>query len=102
MKQLHVLINKDSAGHYEVDGVSAIEEMEKETSIREAIGFARCSIFKYKFRKNHKGQKDSDEKKIKTYELYLGALLTLLQKGVDDTISVTRGWELTGQEWDFR
>ena len=102
MKQLHVLINEDSAGHYDVEGVSAIEEMERGMSIREGIGFARASIFKYKFRKDHKGQKDSDEKKIETYELYLGALYTLLRKGVDERNSVERGWELTQQVWRFR
>ncbi len=102
MKVLHPLLNPNSPHYTREDGKVGIEEMEKETSIREAIGFARCSIFKYKFRKDHKGQKASDEKKIKTYELYLGALLSLLQKGVDDTISVSRGWELVGQEWSFR
>ncbi len=102
MKQLHVLINEDSAGHYDIDGVSAIEEMEKDMSIREAIGYSRGNLLKYNFRKNHKGQKDSDDKKIKTYELYLGALYTLLRKGIDERSSVARGWQLTEQKWDFR
>ena len=63
--RLHPLINKKSS-HYDLNATSAIEELEKQLSVTEMIGFCRANIFKYNYRKNHKGQRESDEEKIHT------------------------------------
>ena len=73
---LHPLINQDSA-HYDAKGKSAIELLEEQLTVIEMIGFCKGNIFKYKYRAEHKGQKDSDIKKIQTYENYLNFLVTL-------------------------
>ena len=71
----HPLLNKSST-HYSQDGKSAIKELEKLLSVDQMIGFCRASIFKYEFRKDLKGQKDSDLVKIETYKNYLTVLET--------------------------
>ena len=71
--KMHPLINKDSK-HYDTDKKIAIQELEKEISVIEMIGFCKANIFKYNFRQDDKGQKDSDLKKIGTYEKYLELL----------------------------
>jgi hypothetical protein len=78
--KLHPLINKDSA-HYDTGNTSAIEELEKELTVTEMIGFCKANIFKYKYRLENKGQKESDLQKIKTYEDYLLLLLRLDDAG---------------------
>ena len=67
---LHPLINKDSS-HYDTGKTTAIEEMEKNLTVTEMAGFCKANIFKYEYRKPHKGQKESDEIKIKSYVQYL-------------------------------
>lgn len=88
--KLHPLINKDSV-HYEAEGKPAIELLEEQLTVVEMIGFCRGNIFKYKYRADHKGQKESDMKKIETYENYLKLLettwaLTLGAKSVKDAL----------------
>lgn len=99
----HPLINKQDSSHYDrEDGKVAIEEMEKVLSVREMIGFCNASLFKYQWRLDRKGQKEADVRKIKTYNLYLGALVRLLQDGIYEQTIVHRGWELSGQKWRYR
>ncbi len=99
---LHPILNKDSAGHYDIGKTSAIEELEKELSIREAIGFCKANCFKYEFRQDHRGQKESDIRKIATYKAYQKELQRLILDGVDSDISVANGWKARGKEWRFR
>jgi len=78
--KLHPLINKESS-HYDTDKTSAIEELEKQLTVTEMIGFCKANIYKYKYRMDHKGQKESDQKKIETYTNYLSLLLQLDDAG---------------------
>ena len=100
--QWHPLINPDSSHYEDEEGKVAIEEMEKETSICKMIGFCDCSIFKYEWRKDKKGQMRSDIMKIKTYEAYRESLFDLLAAGVENTISVHRAWEIVGKKWRYK
>lgn len=68
--KLHPLINQESK-HYDAEGKTAIELLEEQLTVSEMIGFCKGNIFKYKYRADHKSQKDSDMKKIETYENYL-------------------------------
>ena len=79
-QKLHPLINKNSA-HYDTGKTSAIEELEKLLTVTEMIGFCKGNIFKYKYRLEEKGQKESDIAKIKTYEAYLKLLEQLDDAG---------------------
>ena len=78
--KLHPLINKESS-HYDTGKTNAIEELEKQLTVTEMIGFCKANIYKYKYRMDHKGQKESDRKKIETYKNYLSVLLQLDDAG---------------------
>ena len=78
--KLHPLINKESS-HYDTNETTAIEELEKRLTVTEMIGFCKANIFKYQYRLEDKGQKESDLVKIKTYEDYLELLLRLDDAG---------------------
>lgn len=89
--KLHPLINKESA-HYDTGKTSAIEELEKRLTVTEMIGFCKANIFKYEYRLEEKGQKESDLTKIKTYEDYLALLEDLSDSGYyDDEVSLALG-----------
>jgi len=89
--KLHPLINKESS-HYDTGKTSAIEELEKVLTVTEMIGFCKANIFKYRYRLEEKGQKDSDIKKIRTYENYLSLLEELSDSGYyDDEVSLALG-----------
>jgi len=89
--KLHPLINKESA-HYDTGKTSAIEELEKVLTVTEMIGFCKANIFKYQYRLEEKGQKESDIKKIRTYENYLSLLEELSDSGYyDDEVSLALG-----------
>lgn len=83
--KLHPLINKNSP-HYDTGKTSAIEELEKQLTVTEMIGFCKANIFKYNYRLHDKGQKESDQEKIKTYEDYLSLLQTLYDMDYFDDI----------------
>lgn len=83
---LHPLINPDSK-HYESEGKSAIEELEERLSLTEMIGACQFNIFKYTYRQDKKGQRESDLKKIETYVNYLKFLESLA-----DRPKVQAGW----------
>ena len=86
--KLHPLINKE-ASHYDTGKTSAIEELEKVLTVTEMIGFCKANIFKYQYRLDEKGQKQSDLAKIKTYENYLALLESLSDmEYYDDEVSL--------------
>ena len=68
--QLHPLINPNSK-HYDTEEKTAIELLEEQLTVSEMIGFCKGNIIKYEYRKEHKGAKEDDEVKIKTYRNYL-------------------------------
>ena len=76
---LHPLINPNSQ-HYQHDTKSSIEMMEEKYNVLEMIAFCRINIFKYEYRKEHKGQLDSDLEKITTYKNYLNLLLSCYEE----------------------
>ncbi len=77
----HPLINKKQSPHYDTKDKPAIQQLEEEMSVIEMQGFVYGNIFKYKYRQDHKGQKDSDLEKIETYENYYNVIKMLLNKG---------------------
>lgn len=77
MKLLHPLINQKSK-HYNTGAKTAIEILEEELTVLEMIGFCKGNIFKYEYRKEHKGAKEDDEYKIYTYKQYLSVLELLI------------------------
>lgn len=100
MKTLHPLVNKAST-HYEKDKRVAIEELEKQLTVSEMIGWCKGNIFKYEFRKELKGTLEADKKKIETFKNYLKELedmayLSLGHFKVSDAIKLTR------REWAYR
>ena len=90
----HPLKNNNSK-HYDNNGKSAINELEKKLSVSAMMGFVEGNCFKYEFRKDHKGQKASDEEKIKTYKAYGDVLKYLLHKG-HKGLTVSHALELEG------
>lgn len=76
MLKLHPLINPNSQ-HYDTEEKTAIELLEERLSVIKMIGFCEANIFKYEYRKVHKGQKEDDEVKIATYENYLQVLCNI-------------------------
>ena len=103
MKPLHPLINPESAKHYDTKGrPTSIEEMEAKMTVNRMIGAMEYNIYKIEYRKDFKGQKESDEYKLVTYKNYLDALIELLAAGIEPYLSVQRAWQLTGRVWSYR
>lgn len=75
----HPLINPQST-HYIKDGKQSIEEIENELSVDGMIAACTFNIRKYSLRLESKGQKESDLKKIETYENYKALLLEMKSK----------------------
>ena len=98
-QMLHPLLNESST-HYSHNGQSAIQELEKVQSVASLMGWVEGSIFKYEFRKDLKGQKDSDLKKIATYKAYREVLKDLLHKGYRRH-TVSHAMELEGINFDY-
>jgi len=76
----HPLLN-DKSKHYNQKGTSAIKELEDKISVAEMAGFCYGNIFKYEYRAEHKGQKEADLEKIRTYKAYFDVIKKLLHKG---------------------
>ena len=94
-KPLHKLLTHGSNKQYLVDGKSAIEEMEKEITVGEMIGFCKANIFKYNFRE--KGVNAEDAYKVTKYEAYLKELELLPNRSLD----VNTAFKISGVEWDY-
>ena len=97
---LHPLINKDSA-HYDTEGKTAIELLEEQLTVKEMIGFCKGNIFKYEYRAEHKGQKESDFKKIQTYKDYLDLLEGVYEMSPFVT-SVAKAFEILEIKFRYR
>ena len=93
------LLNESST-HYTNNGQSAIQELEKIQSVASVMGWVECNLFKYEFRKDLKGQKDSDLKKIATYKAYREVLKDLLHKGYT-WHTVSHAMSLEGISFDY-
>ena len=94
----HPLLNESST-HYTNNGKTAIQELEKVQSVASVMGWVDCNLFKYEFRKDLKGQKDSDLKKIATYKAYREVLAMLLHRGYKRH-TVSHALELEGISFD--
>jgi len=94
---LHPLINKSST-HYDTQDKPAIQLLEEQLSVAAMAGFVEGNIFKYKHRQDHKGQRESDNKKIDTYENYFNIIKMLLHKGYK---SQTVTWALKCEEISY-
>ena len=102
---LHPLINPASAGHYSKAGKrTALEEAEGMLTVDQMIGACRFSMIKYAYRKNLKGQRESDIEKMTTYENYL-AFLEGFKKSInwdeDNYLSVERLYEKYNIVWRY-
>ena len=105
---MHPLIpieeGKVKNSHYQKGSKVAIEEAEQILTVCEMIGACKFNIFKYEFRKELKGVKEADEKKIETYKAYLKELedmayLSLHNHYVSDAIRITqRDWVYRAEE----
>ena len=73
----HPLINQQVGKHYGDYKSNDIFEIEKELTVAEMIGACKFNILKYASRQDKKGQKESDLKKIKTYQDYLELLQSI-------------------------
>ena len=93
-KPLHKLLTHGSNKQYLVNGKSAIQEMEKELTVNEMIGFCKANIFKYKFRE--KGSNAEDDYKVSKYEAYLEELSAL-----QSDLLVSDAWNLLEIKWDY-
>lgn len=92
--QLHPLLNPNST-HYEDEGRVSIQEMEKEITVIEMVGYCKGNIFRYEFRKHNKGALEADEVKKKTHEAYIAVLkdmasLSLGNHFVADALKMTK------------
>ncbi len=96
---LHPLINPNSP-HYDVGGKTAIEELEERLTVIEMIGFCKANIMKYEYRKAHKGQSESDEVKINTYNNYILALIGMDILSRDATVEFA--FKRNGLKWRYR
>ena len=93
----HPLINKNSK-HYDTKEKPAIQLLEEMLSVSAMMGWVEGNIFKYEYRKDHKGQKESDEEKIATFKAYQDVLKRLLHRGFK---SHTVAWALKCEEISF-
>lgn len=98
--QLHPLLNPNST-HYENDKEVAIQEMEKDMSVIEMIGYCKGNIRKYEFRKFNKGALEADEEKIRTYEAYMKVLKDMASLSLENHF-VADALKMTKREYAYR
>lgn len=97
----HPLLNKDSK-HYEAQGEPAIKLLEAQATVREQIGWCNGNILKYEYRQDHKGQKESDIKKIATYQAYKNWLCYLLSENQEiGSMIVAHAYQYCNVEVDY-
>jgi len=100
MITLHPLINPNSS-HYDTQEKTAIEHLEDQLTVREMIGFCKGNIYKYTYRKEHKGAKEADEEKIKTYVNYMAVLHSTLNASIGG-LTVTETFKHSGISFRYR
>lgn len=101
-RMVHPLINKSSM-HYNSAEKTAIEMMEEMFTVNEMVAFCEVNIFKYNYRKDHKGQLNSDIAKIATYQNYL-LLLRQLKNGryLEGVTSVKLAYKINDIEMEYK
>jgi len=75
---MHPLLNKN-AKHYQNDNKTAIEDFEERYTIIQLLSWAEITINKYEYRKDKKGQKESDLEKIQDYKRYVALLKQIIK-----------------------
>lgn len=98
--KLHPLLNPNST-HYEDEDKVSIQEMEKEMSVIEMIGYCKGNIFKYEFRKHNKGALEADEVKKKTHEAYMAVLKDMSSLRLDKHF-VVDALKMTSRKYAYR
>ena len=98
MSKPHPLINQ-KASHYDANGEPYIKQLEREISCAEMAGYCYGNIGKYKYRAEHKGQKESDLEKIADYERYFDVIKNLLHRG-HKKLTVSHALEIEGIKYD--
>lgn len=105
----HPLLNPDSK-HYD-QGTPTIQKMEQEFSLTQMLAFAVINNFKYIDRMGYKGQKESDEKKAKSYEDYvffLSDIIDIMKSSCIDrnldvgTLSLSELYKILNIEIDYK
>ena len=76
----HPLIDNKST-HYDHDGEPLIFKIERVLSVAAMAGAIEFKLMKYKHRLDHKGQRESDLRKIEHYTAYFDIIKSLLHKG---------------------
>ncbi len=99
---IHPLLNPESP-HYDREGVSAIEVLETKFTLLEALAWCKGNIFAYEWRKDSKGEKKSDEKKIATFRAYEQLLEEVRAQGViTGFYVVSQAYKMVGLEVQYR
>lgn len=98
--QLHPLLNPNST-HYEDEGRVSIQEMEKEMTVIEMVGYCKGNIFKYEFRKFNKGALEADIEKMRTHEAYMRVLKDMASLSLDNHF-VADALKMTKREFAYR
>jgi len=98
---LHPLINPNAKHYRAGKGETSLETIEKKYTVIQAIAWCLITIDKYELRKDHKGQKESDEFKIKTYQDYYVELMELSNAGLAHT-KVMDAWDRSHKHWRYR
>jgi len=101
MIKLHPLITPCSNTHYDKGKQTGIEMLEEQFTVNDMLSFCKVNVQKYWIRREHKGQKDSDDSKINAYEKYRGVLEIMKNSGVGECI-VEDAWKLLDIKWKFR
>lgn len=97
----HPLLNPESNKHYTLpDGTTHIELMERTFAVADLIGWCRCNIFKYEFRLDKKGCKESDTAKLNTYRAYLDLLESI--PPIDDAMLTHEACRKHGVRLEYR
>lgn len=96
----HPLLNPDSK-HYAKDGKQSILTIEETLNMNEMIGACTFNIMKYTLRLESKGQKESDLKKIQTYQDYRDLLVGLRQEHSCGHMIVKSAYRFCGLEISY-
>ena len=105
--QLHPLITENEDGtreneHYDSKEDNFIKREEAKYTVGAMIDWCSITIDKYEDRKDHKGQKKSDEAKIVKYKAYKLELQNLLSKSQTlKYVSVENAYKLLNIKWRY-
>ncbi len=98
----HPLLNPESAASYDREGEIAIEVFETKFTLLEALAWCKGNIFKYEWRKDAKGEKESDKKKLETFRAYEELLEEVRTQGVITGFFVVKqAYKMVGLEMQY-